>query len=114
LSGFQDIMPTFGDIAGFTPPSDSDGISLVPTLLGKPGEQTEHEFLYWEFLERGGKKGVTTTEWKAIMLDTDKPSPKPLELYDLASDPSETKNVAGEHPELVKKMTKWILESHRN
>lgn len=112
LSGFQDLFPTLAEVAGFEPPADLDGVSLLPTLLGKPEEQTHHEFLYWEFLERGGKKAVATTQWKAIQLDTLKPEPQPTLLFNLESDPSETTDVAADHPDIVRQMETWIQESH--
>lgn len=112
LSGFQDMFPTFAEIAGFEPPADLDGISLIPTLFGDPGDQKDHEFLYWEFLERGGKKAVTTTKWKAIQLDTMKPEPRATLLFDLEADPSETTDVAADYPEVVREMEAWIETSH--
>lgn len=112
LSGFQDMFPTFADIAGFDVPAGLDGHSLVPTFLGTTDEQKHHEFLYWEFLERGGKKAVTTAKWKAIQLDTLKPNPKPTALYDLENDPSEENDIAAEHPDIVKQMEEWIRKSH--
>ncbi len=112
LSGFQDVFPTLAEIAGFSPPDGLDGISLAPTLLGTGKPQSQHEFLYWEFLEQGGKKGVTTSRWKAIQLDTEKPTSKPTALYDLVNDPSETKDVADQHPDILKQMEAWIEMSH--
>ena len=106
------MFPTFAEIAGFEPPADLDGISLVPTLFGDPGDQKDHEFLYWEFLERGGKKAVTTTKWKAIQLDTMKPEPRATLLFDLEADPSETTDVAADYPEVVREMEAWIETSH--
>jgi arylsulfatase len=41
-----------------------------------------------------------------------KPNPLPTALYDLENDPSEENDVAAEHPEVVKKMERWISESH--
>lgn len=112
LSGFQDMFPTFAEVAGFNAPEQLDGVSLIPTLLGKPDEQTHHEFLYWEFLEKGGKKAVTTTKWKAVQLDTLKPNPAPTLLFDLENDPSEMTDVAPDHPDVVQEMERWIKESH--
>ncbi|MDF1656487.1 MAG: arylsulfatase [Verrucomicrobiales bacterium] len=112
LSGFQDMFPTFAEVAGFDIPEQLDGVSLIPTLLGKPDEQTHHDFLYWEFLEKGGRKAVTTTKWKAVQLDTLKPDPAPTLLFDLENDPSEMTDVASDHPDVVQKMERWIKESH--
>ncbi|MEM6278629.1 MAG: arylsulfatase [Verrucomicrobiota bacterium] len=112
LSGFQDVFPTLADVAGFELPDDLDGVSLLPTLQGKPADQQHHEFLYWEFLERGGKKAVTSKKWKAIQLDTLKPNPLPTLLFDLEADPSEAIDVAADHPEVVQQMERWIEESH--
>ncbi len=51
LSAFWDIMPTFAELAGIKPPAPIDGISMVPTLLGR-GKQAEHDYL---FFGTGGK-----------------------------------------------------------
>tara|TARA_R110002096_G_scaffold119495_1_gene258950 strand:+ start:80 stop:2275 length:2196 start_codon:yes stop_codon:yes gene_type:complete len=111
LSGFLDVFPTLADIAGFTPPEGLDGKSFAPTILGNDTSQIHHDFLYWEFLEQGGKMGVTTTKWKAIQLNTLR-DPKPTELFDLENDPSETTDVASQYPEIVKQMDGWIEQSH--
>src|SRR5690606_10599087 len=50
---FGDWFATAAELAGAELPDGLDSISFVPTLLGKPDQQGEHEFLYWEFHERG-------------------------------------------------------------
>ncbi len=112
LSGFQDWFPTFENLAGLETSDELDGISLTATLFGADEQPAPREFLYWEFIEQGGKRGVTTTKWKAIQLDTLKPNPKPTELYDLENDPGEENDVASSHPEMVAIMEKRIAESH--
>ena len=57
---------------------------MVPTLLGQ-GDQMEHEFLYWEFHERGFLQVVRMGGWKALRLKSDGPP----ELYYLKTDVSE-------------------------
>jgi arylsulfatase A-like enzyme len=111
LSGFQDMMPTFAEIAG-SKIGDTDGISLVPTLTGE-GEQLQHEFLYWEFLEQGGKIGVTDGKWKAVRLNTLKKKDASVQLFDLEADPGETKDIATQHPEVVVRMSEWMRGAHR-
>ena len=56
ISAFWDVLPTCAELAGQGVPKGVDGISMVPTLMGKPKEQKQHEYLYWEFYERGGKQ----------------------------------------------------------
>ncbi len=86
-----------------TPPTGIDGISYLPTLLGKPREQGKHPYLYWEFHEQGKKQAVRLGSWKGIRLNVAKDPKGPIELYDLATDPGEERNVAAEHPEMVAK-----------
>ncbi|MFV1967798.1 MAG: arylsulfatase, partial [Pirellulaceae bacterium] len=47
-SAFWDVMPTIAEVTGCEPPEGIDGISFLPTLLGR-SDQKKHEFLYWEF-----------------------------------------------------------------
>jgi len=113
LSGFQDILITCAELAGVKA-GRTDGISFVPTLKGDLGKQKTHDYLYWEFLERGGKQGVVTDEWKAIRLNTTKKSDGPLELYNLKNDIAEEKDVASEHPDLVRKFAEIMKAEHED
>jgi hypothetical protein len=87
-----------------TPPAGIDGVSYLPTLLGKPREQGKHPYLYWEFHEQGKKQAVRLCSWKGIRLNVAKDPNAPIELYDLATDLGEERNVAAEHPEMVAKI----------
>ena len=104
VSAFWDFLPTLAELADAEPPANIDGISMRPTLLGEPGQQQKHEFLYWEFHEGGSKQAVRMGRWKAVRLT---PSGK-LELYDLQADLGETTNVADRHPEVVAKIEKYL------
>ncbi|MBM3992627.1 MAG: arylsulfatase [Planctomycetes bacterium] len=110
ISGFQDVMPTLCDIAGAKAPKDIDGISMLPTLLEK-GEQKKHEFLYWEFPGYGGQQAVRLGDWKAIRQSMHKGNMK-LQLYDLAKDIGETKDVSADHPEIVARIERIMREQH--
>jgi len=54
VSAFQDFLPTACELAGINYPGNIDGISYLPALTGK--EQPVHEYLYWEFHEKGNNR----------------------------------------------------------
>jgi arylsulfatase A-like enzyme len=95
---FWDLLPTATDIAMAKPPPGIDGISMLPTLLGR-AQTNQHEFLYWEFHERGFQQAARMGQWKAVRPQAG----EPLELYNLQSDRAEQHNVAKEHPDVVAK-----------
>jgi arylsulfatase A-like enzyme len=99
---FWDFMASVAEIAGVTNAPATDGISILPTLLGR--EQTNrHEFFYWEFHERGFQQAVRTENWKAVAK-----TGQPFELYDLAADPAEEKNVADQNKNVVTRIRKYL------
>ena len=110
ISAFWDILPTFAEITGADCPDKTDGISFLPALLGK--KQKQHEYLYWEFHEEGGKTAVRTGNWKAVKLNIDSIPQGKTELYDLSSDIGEKNNVASLYPEIVKKMETIMKQAH--
>jgi len=103
---FWDFLPTAAEIAGVPAPAGTDGISILPTLLGKPKKQ--HEYLYWEFHERGFDQAVRLGDWKGVRSGRQ----GAIELYDLGADLSERKNVAANHPETVDRIRR-IMETAR-
>ncbi len=103
-SAFWDFLPTCCELIGVEAPEGIDGISMVPILLGRPGEQREHEFLYWEFHEQGKRQAVRMGDWKGIRQNVAKNPNGPIELYNLKNDISEKNNVAVRHPGIVAKI----------
>ncbi len=99
---FWDFLPTAADLAGLGNPVHTDGQSIVPTLLGQ--EQQEHEFLYWEFFERGFQQAVRYQDFKALRLEQD----QPLELYRITHDLSEENNIADQHPEVIRHIEAYL------
>jgi arylsulfatase A len=98
-----DVLPTLADLAGGTPPSEIDGISVRAVLEGgAPSE--DHPPLYWEFHERGFEQAVRMGKWKAVRHGPG----QPLELYDLEADLSETNDVAAEHPDVVQAIESYL------
>ena len=111
ISAFWDFVPTACEVAGADAPEDTDGISYLPTLLGR-GEQRPHDYLYWEFYEGGGRQAVRQGDWKAVRLDVQTQPERPLELYDLSSDVGETRDVAAENREIVARLRGLMREAH--
>ena len=97
-----DLLPTLAELAGAKPPAGIDGISIRPVLTGKAAPA--HDFLYWEFTERGFQQAVRTGKWKALRLKAG----APLELYDLDADIGETRDVAAEHPDVVARIEEYL------
>ena len=109
IAAFQDLMPTFAEIAGVDAPGQSDGISFLPLLLGE--EQRQHQALNWEIqlsgwfqtLPDGGfRQSARMGAWKAVRYGVDSPT----ELYNLNHDISESDNVADDHPDIVARMNR--------
>ncbi len=111
VSAFWDVFPTFSEIAGIAVPANLDGISFLPTLLNKPEAQKQHEYLYWEFHEKGGRQAVRKGKWKAVKYNVLKQPNAPIELYDLSQDVGEKNNIASKHPEIVKDMERILKEA---
>jgi arylsulfatase A-like enzyme len=109
ISAFWDFLPTACELAGIEAPAGLHGISFAPTLTGK-GEQQAHDFLYWEFHEQNTRRALRQGDWKLVQYDLAK-NGKP-ELYDLAKDLAETKDLAAEEPERVAAMLK-IMDERR-
>ncbi len=92
-----DLLPTIARMVGVRGLDGLDGVSMLPALLGLPADA--HEYLYWEFHERGFHQAVRTGDFKAVRHDRGK-----IELYNLAADLGERKDVAADHPDAVKKI----------
>lgn len=106
-AAFWDLYPTFIELAGGTLDNENiDGISIKNTLFGKP--QKQHEYLYWEFHEFGGKQAVLKGDWKAIRLNVNEDRFGEIELYNISEDPSEKINLAKKLPAKKKEMTKLL------
>jgi arylsulfatase A-like enzyme len=105
-----DMMATFAELAGATPPENIDSISIVPTLLrsrshagrstpARVRPQLQHRYLYFEFHEGGFSQAVIIDgRWKAIRM---KRLDAPIQVYDLQVDPGEVTDVAPSHHSVV-------------
>jgi len=111
ISAFWDILPTVAEIAGTQTPANIDGISFLPTLLDEEG-QKQHDFLYWEFHERGGRLAVRKGDWKLVKYNVFDSRETTTELYNLSEDTGEENNLAEKHPEKVENLTELMKSAH--
>jgi arylsulfatase A len=95
-----DFLPTMCELLRVKTPPAVEGISFLPTMLGKTQNQKQHEYLYWEFFEKGFQQAVREGDWKGIRLKQG----EPLELYNLANDLREEHNIAADHPEVTRRL----------
>jgi arylsulfatase A-like enzyme len=108
LGYFPDILPTIAEVAGVPVPRDIDGISIVPQLIGEEAAgrpQAQHEFLYWEI---NGWTAIRKGQWRAVRPK----SSLSWELYDLHSDPSESKDLASTHTETLSELIALAEKAH--
>lgn len=75
-------------------------------LFGK--EQAQHDFLYWQFHEKGGRKALRKGDWILLNYTVFDLAKTTVELYTIASDPGEQNNVATQHPEIVKELSEMM------
>ncbi|HUQ68513.1 MAG TPA: arylsulfatase [Planctomycetaceae bacterium] len=105
---FADLMPTVAELVGAPSPSNLDGVSLKPALLGQPWQRAADKPLYWEFYERPGQ-AVRIGDWKVIR--------RPLggdtyEVYNLRDDLGETRDLAAQQPDVVARARQLMDQSH--
>ncbi len=106
VSGFEDWLPTFAEVAGAPIPTGLDGVSLLPTLRGE--KQAPRAFVYRELR---GTQIVRMGDWKGIRTGMLKGGTT-IELYNLETDVGEQRNVAAEHPDVVERIARIMQEQH--
>ncbi len=128
-----DVMPTVLDLVGIDPPAviDSvpqeriDGVSLAPLLV--PGAAAGPELHHTQYFEMFGSRAIYDRGWKAVAvhpvgplyddgINPNAPFDEDVwELYHVAEDLSETRDVAAGHPErLAELQALWWREAERN
>ena len=74
LTTFVDFLPTAAELAGAPAPPGLDGISIVPTLLGRQ-QKVRHDFVYFEIYEPFFQQAVRWGDWKGYSV------PKPRSKF---------------------------------
>ena len=106
---FADFFPTFADVSGVSlnaiPRLKINGVSIAGRLQDKPIDMPART-LYWEFGKQAGDpnsgiigevfQAARRGHWKAVRYGMD----SSVELYNLDSDPGESLELSGKHPEV--------------
>lgn len=111
ISANYDIPATLAEVAGTSFSKETDGLSILPTLLRKNDQQKTHAYLFWDFRGYGGQIAVRMGRWKGIKKNLLKNPNAPLELYDLDNDIGETTNVVNDHPEIAEKIEQIMTQA---
>ncbi len=131
---FHDWMATFAELAGVPKPMRSDGVSLLPLLKGEAQTATPG-IVYSEYAFGGGmaqyadyqpnKQGRKRGEQQAIIFRAEDgrylkalrtgivTGQEDFEIYDIAADSHEAKNIADEFPEMQEKLRTAVLYNRR-
>ncbi len=116
----NDLLPTFCDAAGIQLPSELpiDGLSLLSHLKGEATPRKEARgTVFWQLnlyksIQRHYPKPkpyatevAMRGKWKLLALEG-----KPVELFDLDTDPNENQNVLGDHPDVVDSLKAELIQ----
>ena len=107
----MDLLPTFALLAGTRAPADRviDGKDIRPLLLGRDGATSPHEAFYYYHMDQ--LQAVRSGRWKLHLplasrwqgfRRTGRKSP--AVLHDLDADIGEKTNLAGKHPDVVRRL----------
>jgi len=109
-----DLMATLADLTNQNP-RNTDGISFLPTLLGNNTAQKKHEYVYWEYPEKGGQVAIRMGKWKGVKIDIRRKTyeKSPWMLFDLEKDTNEVNNLANDYPELIQKFNEIVKKEHQ-
>ncbi len=108
IIAFQDMLPTFAELAGAKPVSNIDGISVVNALRGEEMVD-KHQYLYWDYGHNRDQydQAIRMGDWKGIKQGVN----GDIQLFNLAEDVGEQKNVAAHHPRIVEQIEKYMKDA---
>jgi arylsulfatase A-like enzyme len=99
---FPDWFPTLAEATGLTAPAGLDGESLWPVLTGRRSAPATRRPMVWVFTEYGGQVAVRLRDFKVVRQGLTTSSPGAWEVYDLGSDPNETRDLASTRADLIR------------
>ena len=104
VAGTIDILPTLAAITGAALPRQKiDGHNILPLLEGRKDARSPHKAYFYQ------SKAVRIGEWK-LLESGPRNKPKRQLLFNLASDIGEKNNVASDHPDVVKRLSRALSD----
>ncbi|RAJ02229.1 arylsulfatase A-like enzyme [Chitinophaga skermanii] len=110
ISTQYDMLATFAAITK-QKLANTDGINILPTLLGQT-QQQQHPYLYFEYPEKGGQIAVRIGRYKGVRSGLKKDKNAAWEIYDLQNDPYEKHDIAVNHQDLVPQLNAIVEKAH--
>ncbi len=107
-----DLMATLGELTN-QKVENTDGISFLQELKGNSKLQKKHEYLYFEYPEKGGQVAIRLGDWKGVRINVRQRADAPWQLFNLKTDRNETTDVAAQHPELLARFDAIVKKEHQ-
>ena len=121
MTSLSDVMATCAAVAGAKLPDSAaeDSYNMLPVLLGEQGDRPVRQYLLeqtislalsirrgpWKYLDHKGSGGNSYGKGMLAPYALPEAAPEaPGQLYNLATDPGETRNLYLKHPEIVKEL----------
>lgn len=114
ISAQYDLMATLAELTGQKVPNQTNGISFLPELKGNTTKQKQHDFLYFEYPEKGGQVAIRVGDWKGVRTDVKKNPKVPWQIFNLKTDRNETTDVSAQHPELIRLFDQIQKREHQH
>lgn len=103
-SYFADWFPTLCDALEIDAPSDLDGASLWPVLTGQVPDLPQRRPMVWVFPEYQGQVAVRIGDFKFVRQQLNTAVPGPWEVYNLATDRAESRDVSADHQDQIEQV----------
>lgn len=99
-----DVFPTLADLCGLPVPEGLDGRSLRPQLANPAASSAKGALGFWT----GGQRTVRSDRWRLIVQTGKDGSLRRAGLFDYRTDPDESRDHAGDHPETVRELASQL------
>ncbi len=109
-----DLLATLAELTKQTIPNKTDGISFLAELTGNDALQKKHDYIYFEYPEKGGQVAIRMGDWKGVRVNVRKDPKAPWQVFNLKTDRNEATNVASQHPGLIRRLDAIQKKEHQH